>query len=293
MNKSVTCIYLLVASFGVFGCTGAAPEPSDEQVDRSSAALTIAPRSEGAGFFHSFAHSKFHVGANPTNAAHLGFSKVVGSEGSFAVDPRNGSVRAILNGDSPTLTGFKPLTTDPAIHNARTVAYFKAAGLPPDQIGDVTVMSGRRGGSSATGSVQDEFTDYATIVHRVVAGFRAPDSYAWAIFNANDEVVQEGVHWPAIPDAVIAEARAVQGTLNDPSQHAAFKARLPPEATAEAGQVVIRHGGVAEADPSPFASYDVFIKARGSRGGVSHFDITGKQRIHPSSKTSGPDAIKK
>ena len=55
--------------------------------------------------------------------------KVIGAEGVFAVDPRNGSVRAILNGDSPLLTNFKPLTTDADAHNKHTLEYFIGAGL--------------------------------------------------------------------------------------------------------------------------------------------------------------------
>jgi hypothetical protein len=273
------------------GCSNAKPEDLGEQTSHLAAPIAVKP-TVGAGFFHSIAHSKFHLGSAPTNVSSLGLDKVVGSEGSFAVDPRNGSVLAILNGDSPALTGFKPSTTDPTVHNAQTLEYFKGAGLPPDQIGDVQALASKRGGSDATGKVQEEFTGYATEVHRVVAGFRVPDSFAWAIFDANGEVVQEGVHWPAIPDAVIGDAVSLRAVVSNGNQLAGFKALLPSEAALDNGQVVVRHGGVAEANPAPFASYDVFVKSRGSRGGVRHFNIGGKELVHPSSKVNGVSSLK-
>jgi len=285
-------LFALVTSAAA--CASSAP---DEVVGNTASAVsTAAPAKDatGAAFKHSFANSKFHIGANAGAMTHLGLNKYVGSEGSFATDPRNGSVRAILNGDSPTLLNFKPLTNDPAVHNATTLAYFKGAGLPAAQVGDVQALPSMQGGSDAKGNVDaPKFTGYASIVYRTVSGVRVPDSFAWAIFDANNEVVQESVHWPEIPQAAIAEALAMQKMMASPASAAAFHASLPAEAQAAAaadeGEVTIRHGATDAADPSPFASYDVLVPGRnGERGKTRHFDRSGKEIQHQSTKVTQP-----
>jgi hypothetical protein len=290
-NKKLALLALALSSGACApGSSGDSPaEPSTQEATAAAPPVS----QPGMGFFHKVTRSKFHLGSGAKSVNDLGLDKVVGSDGVFAVDPRNGSARAILNADSPAHTNFRPLTTDENVHNKATLDYFKAAGLPADQVANVRAYPSLRGGSDGLGHRKpDAFVDFATVVYRQIHGISVADSYAWAIFNEQGEVVSESVHWPSIPDAVIANAAALRDRVGTPAKLATFKAMLPHEATLEDGEVTIRHGSVAEATPAPFASYDVNIIARGNRGHTSHFDITGHEMQHPSSRRSGPNSVK-
>lgn len=277
MTTSKTLGFALVVASASAGILGCSPDATDASETATAGALVT---QRGAGFFHTFARSKFHAGVGPHSVRDLGRDKVIGSEGAFAVDPRNRSMRAILNGDSPALTSFKPLTTDGAVHDGATLAYFKAAGLPADQIESVRALPSMRGGTSALGKkAPEEFTGFASVIHRAIGGIPVPDSFAWAIFNADGEVIQEAVHWPDVPEAAIVGATDLQATIAAPAGLKALKDRLPAEAARETGGVVIRHGNTDDADPAPFACYDVYVKARGNRGRTRHYDGLGNERM--------------
>lgn len=284
-HRLVGCsLVMMVAACGV------APEPELQPGTGAIAGLlgTSGAAADGAGYIHLASASKFHVGSAATNLSELGFSKVVGSDGVFAT-AANGWVGAFpVAGAASTMVD--PLTRVPEVHNQTVVSYFVGAGLPTAQIGNVTAHADARG--SGTGKTSGPlpngtFAGYTSVLARVVAGIPVPDSFAWAQFNANGEVVKEAVYWPAIPQSVIQEAQALNAKLSDPTQRATYMSKLP--AGLVNGQVVIRHSSCSERSTfEVFAGYD--LTERREMGGVRHFDMNGtefkmKSEAHPGPQT--------
>ena len=80
---------------------------------------------------------------------------------------------------------------------------------------------------------------YVSVIARQVDGIFVDGSYAWAQFNANDQVVAESVWWPAISAATLNEAEALRTKMADKSQAGAYRSKLPSDITALDGSVVI------------------------------------------------------
>ena len=89
------------------------------------------------GYQHGNARSKFAVGTDRREVAELGFLKVVGSEGTFAVDAHNGLAVAIPNAASAKTKSGRWYTRDSTQHNQLAMDYFTKAGIPKDQVGGV------------------------------------------------------------------------------------------------------------------------------------------------------------
>jgi hypothetical protein len=265
------------------------------------------------GYQHSIERSRFSAGPQQSDLRRVeehGFSKMVGPEGVFAIDSRNGLALAIRSGGankdearSEEAEAEKPTLLDPDKHNERVVDYFVSAGIPRDQVGAVHANTYL----SASGSMNDnrppavKVDGYASVLERWVENFAVPDSVAWARIDEQGTVVAEWVYWPAIPAKVLVDARRLEERLA--SNKSEFLARLPPDLPP--GQVVIRHSSATEDGPfEAYASYDVVdrkestIPARDKNQGgaqvisvtVRHFDADGAEiRLPQERRNAGAD----
>jgi hypothetical protein len=274
----------------------AAPEPSAPAAPSSQPSATVAALSadpaaaryvptsgpgDAAGFVHVFANSRFHL-TSQNARQESSVAKVVGDDGVFATNKVTGASRALRNADSPVLKR-PPLTQSADAHNARVLAYFKAAGLPQDQIREAHVLTHMiSSGPSSEPHVTPTFAGYATVITRQINGIPVPDSFAAARFNADDEVVEEWVYWPTIPSRAIADASAIATALVGGS---GLRSRLPARFRTAPAIAAIRHTDFAdESGFQAFGSLDVRYEKDvngGYRGGTRNFDINGSEVIHP------------
>jgi len=276
MSTRVAGIWLVLLAAN--GC-------GSERADDSAGRALLAGVADPGGlpeFRHTLDVSRFRVGPSALERKDGAWSKRVGPEGVFAVNLANGAVRATPNGDAPAMRE-PALTTQPEKHNARVRDYFVTAGLPADQVGGAqvtTLMKVDGFVGQLSGDVRPEFVAYTTILNRAVDGIPILGSFAWARFNARDEVMAEAVYWPRIPGAVVAEAQTLRARLADPATAAAYYKALP---TGNApGRVVIRHtSSITPGAPVAFACFDV-IEPSGStlnhRTSTRHFDAAGVER---------------
>lgn len=280
---------------------------------------TIASDEGGAfGYQHSIERSRFITGGSVDQRRlieEFGFSKVVGPNGVFATNLRNGLVIATQNAGGDK-SGAGPQQDykkaehmlDPNKQNTMVMDYFVAAGIPRDQVGGIQALTSL----SASGRAEDaaslrlKVDGYCSVLERVVAGkFPVADSIAWASLDNQGKSISESVYWPAVPAKALADARLLAELTTGP-RRAEYLARLP--AGLPAGTVVIHHS--AATDEGPFealAAYDVIddrgVSAEGADkmskapvGGVStirHFDAEGKERRLLSERLSlGPSDAK-
>jgi hypothetical protein len=239
-----------------------------------------------------------------------GFAKVVGPEGVFAVDLRNGLAVAVQSrsankgearaDDALSKTSY---VMDPNKHNEQVVDYFIAAGIPQDQVGGVHANTYL----SSSGWTNDErppvpkVEGYASILERKVEKYPVLDSVAWARMDEQGKVVSEWVYWPAIPARALADARRLEEQVAPGKTE--FLARLP--SGLPPGKVVIRHSAaMAEGPFEVYASYDVLErkestlpardKSQGDARVVSviarHFDVNGAElRLPQERRNNGAD----
>jgi hypothetical protein len=293
---------------GSFGCAG-----DDASFDAADGTSEIAQPPAGtviAGeeFRHSLARSRFKLGSVLHRARGAGAERTVGSEGVFSVDEKNGSVLATPNappsrgkaGAIETSSSFQALSDDESVHNARVLKYFTNSGIPLREVGGMhvtTTMEGRA--SKAQRIVRPEdtrFVAYTTHLERKLAGIPVIDSQAWATFDIHDNVSSEGVFWPAIPAAVVAEAQRLQTLVSDPASHSALRAavaRSLPELGTLPGRVVIAHTSpVYTGPPVAIAAYEVITRGAGAQ--IKRFDERGALQLLPDQiETSRPaDGVK-
>jgi hypothetical protein len=264
----------------------AAPPPAAEPM----AVTAPRPRAAGASadaqeYRHRAEVSRFRVGANPRSVASPQWSKVIGDEGVFAADLITGFTRGNPNGDAPA-SRVAALSRDPEVHNARVLRYFAEAGLPGAEVRGAHVTTMMKGAHRASEPAPaPEFVAYTSIVDRAVEGITVAESFAWARFNRDDDVMAEAVYWPRIPGAVIDDAKALRAIDADPEARARYRARIGVEDAP--AQIRIHHtNGAARSGWLAFASYDVSVKpAAGVRGRSDvqrHFDVDGNERDVPS-----------
>jgi hypothetical protein len=265
------------------GCT-TVPEPEGAKVIQQGLGSTDSV----SGYSHSFTNSKFHIGSNPISVAESGLLKTVGTDGVFGIVPETGWVLAIPNATSPSRL-VAPLTSSPDVNNARVLDYFTSNGLPASQVGGVNAhasmyASGARDSSTPTLPAKPEFGGYTSVVTRAVSGVPVPDSFAWARFNADGEVVAEQVYWPALPSTVVNAASALAARLSDPVVRDNYLRQLPSGASN--GQVVIRHSACSyRGGFEAMASYDFTTEGESPR--VRHFDASGAE-VTLKSEASAP-----
>jgi hypothetical protein len=253
-------------------CSPTAVDPVAVPATVKALSQATVPPPQGRGFVHNASHSRFRIGSSPVSREEFGMSKVVGSDGTFGTVTQTGWVLAIPNAGAPS-TLVAALTQDPDAHNKTVLDYFVGAGLPADQVGAPQALARVRGEGNGPGAnAQVELDGYTTVLTRVVAGFSVPDSFAWARFNADGDVIEEQVYWPTIPDSAVADAKALAAVMSDRGRSGAFSAALP--AGTRTGQVVIHHAsGVPGHAFEVAASYDAMDS--GQMASLHHFDIHG------------------
>lgn len=245
---------------------------------RQFSGLSRKMSSTAIGYSHTIERSRFRLGQSPVSLSELEWNKIVGSEGTFATDPRTGAVLALPNAGAPSIT-TAALTENPDENNSRVMDYFVSAGLPKEQISGVNVLtamtaSGRVGD---TNPVEPKFVAYTSVLQRSLGNVIVADSFAWARFNINDDVVTEGVYWPSIPGQTIDDANALVALISDEKQASTYTAKLPPGGSLP-GIVVIHHSNSAsKLSFTAYASYDVMYRGYPGRGSARHFDINGNE----------------
>jgi hypothetical protein len=240
-----------------FAACGIPPEP--EPVSTTSSAVVAAPvGSQLPGYRHSPSASKFRLGANVRSDRVFEFDRVVGDEGVIAIG-RHGVLLGVPNADAPS-TKTAPYSNVAAVHDARVLRYFKEAGLPEDQVGPThvtTVIEATGAVSDAlNGPVKPHLVGYNTVIDRQVQGVRVAGSYAWARFNANDEVVSEEVFWPELPAKLVEQAETLKVALTSKSARTNLAEKLPVEFKDQAGEVVIHHSPHFQDQFETFVSVD-------------------------------------
>lgn len=282
MSISFVPCAMCLAIATLFGCSTPPNEPQGrpltELEGRTTMGTTIAAGAAAAAsvaeYRHTLNNSKFKIGAAPTTRNDNGLLRAVGSFGVFATNPINGSVGGVLNADAPLGTFSM---TEP-VHRERVRAYFLRAGIPVEQVGGVhsTVSSGGGGlsGVPATSSQSMPVT-YSSILERTIQGISVLESVAWARMNDDGDVVAEEVFWPALPVSVVNEAVAMDISMRDAGQRAAYLGKLPTDVAAAAnGRVVIRHSSLVERGTFvAVACYD----APGQNGYRRHFGVDGHE----------------
>lgn len=272
------------------------------RVPQPPAAGIIPTDSGGAvGYQHGIDHSRFIVGANSSSVSEFGFIKVVGSEGTFAVDASNGAVIAIPNARSTEQQKAIWYTLGPDKHNQQVLDYFVSAGIPQDQIGGVqaTTSLNASGGADDSSPAQPKIAGWQSVLERVIGGVPVIDSDVWARLNDQGQVISEWVYWPPISAKAIDEATKLRAKLSQEKDRAAFLSRLPPNLPP--GNVVIHHSSATTGGPfEVFASYDVVERTAppDSKGAtdvsstvpvvsiVRHFDVDGNERKLPQERVN-------
>jgi hypothetical protein len=260
-HPGIALALLLMAAALVAAPAGAqAPGPAQPetagQVPR--AGLIVSDEGGAPGYQHGPDRSHFAVGASPREIQEFGFAKMVGAEGVFATNLRNGLVIAVPNSNAAVATPPEGYAPDPDRHNDNVLQYFLAAGLPKDQVHGVHALtrlyaSGRSDEAMVT---PPKVEGYTSVIEREVEGIPVADSFASAQMDPQGRVIAEWVYWPAIPARVITAAKEMQALQAEPDRQKTFLARLPENLAV--GQVTIRHSSATVLGPfEAFASYDV------------------------------------
>jgi len=265
--------FLLAMGVCLAGCSA---QPSEADLTSDSQSLPIVSAGAGIGYQHVSSRSRFHMGNLVEQKSEFGFAKQVGTEGVFATVPRSGWVLGIPNGDASS-KNVGPLTSSPETHNQRVRDYFVGAGLAEGQIANINAHASMRQGGAIgdPGSDVAVFAGYTSVISRQINGVPVAESFAWASFNANDDVIEESVYWPTIADATIQEAKAFQDFVADAAIGPAFRSALPRGITE--GKIMIHHSpGDPWATDEVVVSYDILEAEVGGSGQVRHFDRHGK-----------------
>jgi hypothetical protein len=231
--------WLVLAGMGLacVGCTGSA-------IDGSAASGDGAGCEVGAplvGAAYDVTKSRFAFGSTPSEDDANGFVRWVGIDGVVGIEQSGGEL-GILNAGAPEAS-LPDWSADPTALISHVTAYFATFGVSSCQIEDAQVNGG---------------SDGPTIeLARSVDGINVAESLAYARFDNQDQSTSEGFYWPTIPADVVMSARAFQAMLADPTELAAYKAKLPADAQGE-GLVVLHHTSSSSTTPfAAAATYDV------------------------------------
>jgi hypothetical protein len=263
--------------------------PSESPLTRQANPLTSSDPPAIQGYRHTLSQSRFAIGADQLERSEFGMQKTIGANGVFATLVSSGWAMGIPNANSPA-RAVGALSKSPDVHNQAVKDYFTAAGLPADQIGWISAHAVvHMTNSPDTGGSSPIFDWYTSVIARAIKGIPIPESFAWATINANNDVVEESVYWPDIPQSAVSDAQQLTGMLADPAVAQSFKSRVP-HAVAP-GQVVIHHtpsvGGTSETK----ATFDIAEKGAIGMAVTHHFDVDGNEivlaadsiPIHPNS----------
>jgi hypothetical protein len=214
--------------------------------------------------------------------------RIVGSDGAFGRNLVNGSVLATPNASSSVLKAG-PLSKDASVHSARVLAYFQTAGIPASEVSGTHVTTEMEvtfdPGNGGLGREAYHLVRFATHLERQVAGIPVVSSQAWASFNARDEVISEGVHWPAIPIDIVSKAVVLRKLAEDPQHLASLQSQIrvrAPEIEDVSGRVVIAHTPPGYAGPvACVAGYEV-TRPRERLASTRRFDEAANEVFLPS-----------
>ncbi|MBX3200716.1 MAG: hypothetical protein KF850_28470 [Labilithrix sp.] len=266
MKIMIATVALLVFAGG---CSTTPPEPkgndSSEQkmLASGTSALSLGATS---GFVRDMRTSMFDIGIQVDSVDTPLLRRIVGSEGSVAIW-KNGYFAARLHSS----TKVRRPMEDGEEHNARVLSYFKDAGLPREQLGDVHAHATMEesGAAGATTAARRLIT-YTTIVTRQVLGVRVPESHAWAELDEHGSVVAEDVWWPDIPAHVVAELQTFAQQLSGVARES-YRTMLPSEVRTAQGELVIHHAVPIGTVPMR-VTYDVHDGER-----ERSFDLNGRE----------------
>lgn len=251
-------VWFVVGWMGLasIGCSGSAPNDSAG----SATVAGCAPGAPLAGAAYDVRRSRFAFGSTPSEEDAQGFVRWVGADGVVAIEQSGGEL-GILNGGAPE-AALPDWSTDTAALAAHVTAYFASFGVSACQVASAPINGGSGGRTVA--------------LVRAVDGIGVAESLAYARFDDQDQSTSEGLYWPTIPADVVTSARAFHATLADPTELAAYKAKLPTDAQGD-GNVVIHHTSAASTAPfAAAATYDVVTPSSplGLRSTLS-FDADG------------------
>lgn len=266
-----TCVFCVpFALILLAGCSSVPTEP----LGRTEQPVSSSTPASGKAYLHTAANSRFRLGTSVVQRSELGFSKLVGDEGVFAIVVASGWAMGLPNSNAPSQSIGRNLSADD--HNKAVLAYFEGAGLDPAQVEGVNAHANIHSGG-LVGSPEADITvspiaaGYTSCISRQIDGIPVVDSFAWAGFDDDDDVVEEGVYWPEIPDATVAGARALRDSLSDQVALSAFRAKVGD--AGGRGRVVIRHAaGALGSTFEAVASFDV-----PDHGVSRHFDPSGTE----------------
>lgn len=153
--------------------------------------------------------------------------------------------------------------------------YFIGAGLPADQVADVQTMYFASGsGCIGEPAAPPTLESINSLLTRAIGGVPVIESIAWAKFTTTGDVDMESVFWPPIDATVASNAAAFAATLADPTQHAAFLAKLPGTIYKERGVVIHHTDPSIHAAPTAYVSFDAQTGSQLSAA-MRHFDMNG------------------
>ncbi|HVT06026.1 MAG TPA: hypothetical protein VHO67_01140 [Polyangia bacterium] len=250
--------WLVFAWMGLIaiGCGGSTPNGS-----AGSASVTgCEPGAALAGAAYDVQKSRFAFGSTPTEDDSGGFVRWVGADGVVAIQQSGGEL-GILNAGAPE-AALPDWSTDTAALTVHVTTYFAGFGVSACQVANAQINAGSGGRT----------VDLA----RAIGDIPVAESLAYARFDDQDQSTSEGLYWPAIPADVVTAARAFQAKLTDPTELAAYKAKLPADAQGD-GAVVLHH--TSSSSTAPFAAaatYDVATPPGPlGRGSTLSFDADG------------------
>jgi hypothetical protein len=245
------------------------------------------------GYQHGADRSKFAVGVGAHRVNEHGYLKLTGADGTIARDQLNGSVFSVPKARAPGQR-LTPYGDSPAAHNRFVLDYFRANGLPADQIGRVQgrMLLEATGRSDEQERAVPHVTGYYSVVERVIEGIPVEDSFAWARVNSAGVVVEEGVYWPGLPRTTVEKARQLRDAWKDQKRRSELLDRVHGEDPRT--EIAIRHSSAGSHDPfEAFACIDVHVDSTppatnralrdSTNGGLSqtsyvrHFDLSGNE----------------
>jgi hypothetical protein len=249
----------------------------------------------GKEWRHDPAMSRFLLGTSVEVRTEGSLRRIVGSHGVLGIEA-NGSILAVPNAGSP-VHDAGPFSQNSGEHNAFVQEYFMASGLPPEEMGELSVTTQMRGsGTRDQKRRKDELVGYATHIERRLGGVAVPASHAWAMFNSRREVVREGVYWPAIPGAVVLEAQQLAARVQQPAEHQKLRDDVRksfPELGNLEGRVVILHSPSSHhGEFYAMAAYQI-VSPNGGKAALLRFDAGGRRIITPQeTPPSMPDSLR-
>jgi hypothetical protein len=274
MKPSVVCAVVVLSC--QVGCSS---------TGESTMTRVGATRNDGLrGYVHTLSHSRFIVGAVVDQVERYGTIQIVGTSGVFSTEVISQMATGTPNEDLGMLIWrLGPFPGSPADQNVAVLAYFESGGLPADQVSEVSTLGGevsrivveKRDAGEArlvdAGALQFSYS----FVRRSFGRVLFPDSFAWAIFDANGDSIFESVYWPAISADTMAAAHAFQQILDDDTMRINYLATMP--ADSNNGRLVIRHtSGSWQGSFIAKVAFDVDW-----HGAILHLDTTGRPFAMP------------